>query len=527
MSIVPRNGKVAVVGAGVSGLSFSYFLQKLRPDISISILEAAGEPGGWIRTTKLIDNGNPLLLEKGPRTLRGVSDGSLLIVDIMKQLNKEKDVEVMKSTSVGNRKWLLEPSGKLIQVPNSILLFAKFMTSDVSEGLITSILREPFQKPEKSVDDESIRSFILRRFGSPKLADNVLSAIMHGIYSGDVSKLSVNATLPGLVKLERTDGSIIKSVIKSLSKKKAEVAENHSLAQYEKLISPSAQMARLSDELKKFPIMKIQGGLQEFPRALAEHLTKQNKVTIRYNTPVVGLDLARQSIETPSEVNTYDYIRFTLGFNSLKLVAHTDQKIDAILGQLEYLTIFLANVYSKRGGLIPKNGNGFGFLVPKRNANPESLLGVIFDSDTELDSQRFVDGVPLPKAQYEKITLMIGGHYFLKGVPSNRANLRATKQILKNILGVDLSKYNIIERDEATEASKDVSLGDDDLLISYNLHRDCIPQYNVGYLEHMKEVQQYVAQQSHGRVTLGGPCSGKPGVPDSVMDGLVAALAIR
>ena len=528
MSLVPRNGKVAVIGAGVSGLCYTYFLLKLRPDVKVSVYESAKEPGGWIKSLKLRDNGSEVILEKGPRTLRGVSDGTLLIVDIMKQLGLEKEVEVMRASSPGNRKWLLDPSGKLVQVPNTIKLFAKFILNDVTQGLIPSILREPFRKHVANGKDESIRSFITRRFGSPQLADNVLSAVMHGIYSGDVEKLSVKATLPNMVKLEQEHGSIVRAMFLKMIKKKVTPERNQFLEAYEQKISPGADLKEVASRLKKYPIMRLHSGLQTLPLALAEHLQKQPNVDIKLASDVSEVDLKLASVKFTDELEAYDHVRFTLGLQSLSRTAKFDtESILEIFASLEYSTIFLANIYTKKKGLIPKGGNGFGFLVPRRNHNPESLLGVIYDSDTELDAEKFVGGAKLGRASYDKLTLMIGGHYFnSRGVPSNKANLKATRNVLQNILQVDLAKYNIIERDEANEESRDVSLAENDLLISYNLHRDCIPQYNVGFLEKTGQIRDAVMRESAGKVSLGGPSLGKLGVPDCVMNELEAALRV-
>ncbi|GEQ67012.1 hypothetical protein JCM33374_g675 [Metschnikowia sp. JCM 33374] len=526
MSLVPRNGKVAVIGAGVSGLCYTYFLSKLRPDVSVSVYEAAKEPGGWIKSLKLSDNGSEVILEKGPRTLRGVSDGTLLIVDMMKQLGLEKEVEVMRATSPGNRKWLLDPSNSLVQVPNSFQSFAKFFSNDVTQGLVPSILREPFRKPSKIDADESIRSFISRRFGSPQLADNVLSAVMHGIYSGDVDKLSVQATLPRLVKLEQEHGSIVRAMVSKMVSKKVVPETNPILEKYEQKISPGANLQEVATRLKKYPIMRLHNGLQTFPLALAEHLKSQPNVNLNFGYKVSELGLKIPRVSVADKTTEYDHVRYTSGFQPLSNMTQFENKeIPKIFESLEYSTIFLANIYTKKKGLIPKGGNGFGFLVPRRNRNPESLLGVIYDSDTESDAERFVDGHKLGHATYDKLTLMIGGHYFnSRGVPSDTSNLKATRNVLRNILNVDLEKYNIIERNEAQEQNHKISLAENDMLISYNLHRDCIPQYNVGFLEKSGAIRTSVEKESNGKVSLGGPSLGKLGVPDCVMNELEAAL---
>lgn len=531
MSLVPKNGKVAVVGAGISGLCYSYFLRKLRPDVHVLIFESALEPGGWIKTLQLQDKQDVVRLEKGPRTLRGVSDGTLLIVDIMRQLQLENEVEVMKASSNANRKWLLDGSNKLVQVPNSIPLFLKFLASDVTDGAVTGTITEPFRKPSKEGGDESIESFILRRFGSPQMANNIISAIMHGIYSGDVAKLSVNTTLPALAELEKTHGLVVKAGLSKMFGKKVPKVLNPVLREYEEWVSPGANLEQMSADLKKFPILRLRSGLQTFPKALAEYLSHDTGVTLHFNTKVTAVDLKNCALDHTGDGSRaqFDHIRFNAGFKTLQSITNVaDETAMKGFQDVEYSTIFLANIYTKLKKLIPKELEGFGFLVPKKNKNPEGLLGVIYDSCTETDGQNFFDESSKPAESYTKLTLMMGGHFYNeRGIPSTSGSLRAAKSVLENILGFDTSKFNIILRDEANTEDKTISLNDDDLLISYNLHRDCIPLYNVGFSENVSSVVNWVGMESHGKVTLGGPNMGKLGIPDCVVNEFEAAFRAK
>lgn len=527
-----RNAKVGVIGGGISGLSFTYFLLRLRPDIQFTIFEKNSAPGGWIKTDRLKST-NPqvpdILLEKGPRTLRGVSDGTLLIVDILRQLGLGDQVEVMKASSVANRKWLLDVAGNMVQVPSSFASFAKFLTSDITDGVVKCVLKEPFIKapvPSEKPSDESIRSFFSRRFGSPALADNILSAVMHGIYSGDVSKLSVKATLPRLLELEQNHGSIIKGVFLGIFSKKHKPQLSASLKLYETLLSPDASLDLLSKKLKQYPILRLHDGLQTFPLAMARYLQTQPNVVIKYNSNVTSLDL-NGSITSNNTTETFNHIRYTLSTHTLERII-PDSSVRELFSRFEHSSIFLANVYAPKGGLIPEGKNGFGLLVPIRNKNPESLLGIIFDSDCESDAMSFFNGKTLPKVPYQKITMMFGGHYFTsRGVPSNEVNVKITKKVLQLVLNVDLSRYNIKVRDENIQHGQPIDLDQDDLLISFNLHENCIPQYNVGFLDNLALVQKEVHQQSTGKVTIGGTSLGKAGVPDCVMNSLEAALSMK
>lgn len=534
MTIVPQNGKVAVVGAGISGLCYTYFLRKLRPDVHISIFERALEPGGWIKTLQLKDKDKTILLEKGPRTLRGVSDGTLLIVDILRQLNLKHEVEVMKASSAANRKWLLGGSDNLVQVPNSIGLFVRFITSDVTDGAVTGVLSEGFRKAKRSSSDESIESFVRRRFGSPKLANNIISAIMHGIYSGDVAKLSIKATMPALVNLEQGYGSLVRAAFAKMFSKLSPKTLDPKLERYQQLMSPNANLKDMAAKLKKFPILRLHNGLQTFPKALALYFKNDPKVTMHFDTQIIGMDMKNGALSFKRRLHeqneeSFDHIRFDAGFQTLQKVVTTmpDDAAKAI-NDVQYSNIFLVNVYTKNKKLIPKKLEGFGFLVPKRNENPQSLLGVIYDSCTESDAESFFDGSSKGSVDGTKLTLMMGGHFFdSRGIPSSKANIRAAKDVLQKVLNVDLSEFDIIIRDEANVISKHLDLNDNDLLISYNLHKDCIPLYNVGFLEIVDTVVNWVSTESNGRVTLGGPNMGKLGIPDVVVNELEAVLDLE
>ena len=69
------------------------------------------------------------------------------------------------------------------------------------------------------------------------------------------------------------------------------------------------------------------------------------------------------------------------------------------LKSIEYVSIFLTNVYSRSSNLIPKGKPGFGFLSPRYGnvwKNPDALLGTIYDSDIENNVEGlFVDTKPV------------------------------------------------------------------------------------------------------------------------------------
>lgn len=63
---------VAVLGAGLTGLSSAYHLSRLFPKSKITLVEKQLRLGGWVQTERkeIQQLGASVLLEGGPRTLR-------------------------------------------------------------------------------------------------------------------------------------------------------------------------------------------------------------------------------------------------------------------------------------------------------------------------------------------------------------------------------------------------------------------------------------------------------------------------
>ena len=59
---LPLGSSIAIVGAGITGLSAAYYLQQQRPDLNISLLESTDTPGGILQTIERDD----FLVELGP-----------------------------------------------------------------------------------------------------------------------------------------------------------------------------------------------------------------------------------------------------------------------------------------------------------------------------------------------------------------------------------------------------------------------------------------------------------------------------
>ena len=105
----------------------------------------------------------------------------------------------------------------LVRMPgpgDSILAQAlSVFTEPVYKGTVLGSCLEFFrdQRPD-SLRDESIGSFLSRRVGA-SVPENIVSAIIHGIYAGDIYQLSARSLLPVLWYYEGWQSSIIQGAM--------------------------------------------------------------------------------------------------------------------------------------------------------------------------------------------------------------------------------------------------------------------------------------------------------------------------
>lgn len=522
---LPSNAKVAVIGSGVSGLMFSYFLGKLRPDVQISLIESQNRTGGWIKSwhTKDLDN-KPVMLEQGPRTLRGVSDGTVLIIDTLRDLNEKSVVQCVRSDSEANRKFLLGVDDKLVQVPSSFGSAVEFLLNPLGKGLLTGFLGEPLRKPsDHPGQDETVSSFLRRRFGNDYIGNNIISAMYHGIYGDDIHQMSAQKTMRKFWNLEQKHGSILKGFSQEKPPKDQKPALSPLLSKYQQAFGKDeTNLLDLSSCLRKYPMLGLTGGLQTFPNAVRQsldnlpnvkvlcgkevtsigHNTTQNDYNLKLSDgeSITGLNHVRLT-QTPAKIST--------------MFAADNQKLADDLAKIKANDILLVNYYLPGEDVIAKKYHGFGYLCPQANHNPHNLLGVIFDSVIEKSFKPLFEGTATKSQMsqpYTKLTAMLGGHYLSRGsernVPSKEVTIRSVKDALNTHLGIS---------QEALDKG----------MWAFTVAERCLPRFQVGYDQWQSSVEQEVIDSYAGAISIGGMGFARgPGVPDVISDGLEDALKL-
>lgn len=525
---LPANSKVAVIGSGVSGLMFTYFLGKLRPDVNITVFDSQRRSGGWINSWHTNDqNGKPIMLERGPRTLRGVSDGTVLIIDTLKDLNEQSVIQCIDKNSEADKKFLLDTNNKLVQVPNSIGSFLKFALNPLSKGLFLGMLGEWRRKPSSQPGkDESVNSFISRRFGSDFVSKNIMSAIFHGIYADDVGQISAKRTLRDLFNTEMKYGSISKGMYEKRSAKDSDNQPKLSdcLTEYQKAFGKSkTELTKLSSELKKYPMLGLTGGMETFPKAVKKSISHFSNVKLVEGEEILKVTHNKADndmtvdLASGESVTGFNHVRLTISPSNIsKLVESDSKKLSQDLDVVKSNTVLLVNYYLPGKDVLMQEYRGFGYLVPQSNKNPQKILGVIFDSIIEKNFKPFTADLKsnsmAKKEEYTKLTVMLGGHYLnyegANNIPSKEITIRAAKDALNTHLGI---------------SQKDLDAG----MWAFTVAEKCLPQFFVGYDDWQSMVERQFLKTYSGKVSVGGMGFSKgPGVPDVITDGLQDAIKL-
>lgn len=281
------------------------------------------------------------------------------------------------------------------------------LSEPIFSGLLTSVLREPsIPLRLTGAHDESVGSFLKRRFGS-KIADNLASALFHGIYAGDIYSLSARTCLPKLWYLESRDldGNGILTEMLDLAFRGRTLLRGKDLRFM--ALSPAKKALGLSPALWDYTGLlrmgegasaySLRDGLGSITTALEKALATLPNVNIKTASTIVGLsyDSTERGVSISADVSRtpqkYDYVVSSLRPGVMQDLINTGHSTmspvwpkSELYSQVDKaVTVMVVNLYYSTPNLLPPDKQGFGYLVPRSveiGQNPERALGVIFAS---------------------------------------------------------------------------------------------------------------------------------------------------
>lgn len=387
--------KVAVIGAGLSGLSAAHFVRKKFKDAEITIFERSDRVGGNIRSERHGD----FLLEFGPSSI-GEADADLnaLISDLGL-------AESRISTSEETNSHHIYKHPNLVPMPQGYLEFLR-------SSLVPSPIKIALAERKVAAMDvyDSTKTFAFRHFGRD-VASGMIEPLLRRKTFGDVSKLSTNAVLPKLKQIERDSGSLFRSGKFSLTETPL-IAEDFA------------------------PRYSFTGGVE----ALCREVVERDKLLVLYNQQVrsvVQTNDGKVDVVVDDMPYRFDHAFVTTPSHvSAHLLRKCDDEFYKALGLIKYAPAAVVNlVYDHT--CVKQAGNGYSIAGLDR----DHVVHVCFSS------RQFPAHA---KAGHEVITVYLGGatnaqllekpaHQIVKHALSH---LKRTMQINSDPILVKIRQYS-------------------------------------------------------------------------------------
>ena len=474
--------KIAIIGGGISGLAAALrayeLAQQSGRDVSITIFESSPRLGGVLRTERigeyLVEHAADMWITNKPEATRlceklGLADRLIPTVEKF-------------------RRSLVLRDGRAYPVPEGFQLMVPEQAWPMLRSPLLSwcgklrLLSEFFVRARRDGADESLADFVRRRCGR-EVFERLVQPLVGGIYTADPEKLSLKATLPRFIEMERQHGSLIRAALHQSRQRSSAESSGTSGARYGLFVS-------------------LPNGIEELVTALTRRVAEFADIrcgtSIQSVQPTTGgwaLQSAPSSNTTDGQEcpsSNFDAVILAVpSFVAARLLATRCPALSSELTRIEYAsTVVVASGHKMAD--IEHPLDAFGLVVP--HIERRKLLAVSFTS------RKFPDRAPDGRVL---LRTFIGG------------------ALQPELCDLDDSAIIDLVCRELTELLG--VRGELDFIRVFR-HSRAMPQYHVGHLDLVARIQAESAK--HPGFALAGNYLTGVGIPDSIASGEAAAEAI-
>ncbi|KAI1756558.1 hypothetical protein F4782DRAFT_537665 [Xylaria castorea] len=516
-----NQSEIAVLGGGITGLTTAHYLARHAENAHITIYEASDRPGGWIKADRIDVEDKEgqrghVLLQNGPRMLRSgrasTKYDDLVLYDVLANLNMGDKIRhpqpVSDNTYLYYPDHLVKMPSAEMSISNLVGMVSSYLTEPIWSGGVQAIFNYWVSK-NKTLDpsfarrtnnfnqipeDESVAQFLTRILKDDRIVKNVVSGMMHGIYGGDINKLSAKHTMMDSQWYQFKNPLLPGAGF-------SWVARRDLYLLFDMLSGPNRlKIIELAESAVDWKLLAFEDGLLSLVNGLAEDLEKRSNVTFKYSEPVTSLkhEDGKVLVTTPKakQPKKYDHVICTLFSKQLASITEPRNSLPS-LAETHAVTIMVVNLWYPDPNLLAEGG--FGYLIPSSTPdNHENALGVLFDSDLRTGDSE------MPGT---KLTVMLGGHHWdgWEHFPSKEMGIAMAKEVVRRHLGI-----NDTEK----------------VVAGARLCRDCLPQHFVGHRKRMGNAHYELMSTFQGQLTVAGPSYTTIGVIPAMRAGFEAGMRV-
>ena len=462
-------GRIAIVGAGISGLACALRLHAIDPGLNIVIYEQDVRAGGKI-LTECVDG---FTIEAGPDAFLASKRGGL-------SLSRDLGLEdrLVSPVPRTRRSYVLN-GGTLVPLPQGLSGLVPTELRPILQSRILSpmgkirMAMDLAIRPRTAIEDESLASFIGRRMGT-EMYERMIEPLLSGIYAGDGERLSLAATFPQLRASELTHGGIIKG---ALAQKQERSTRDANQTPRTGFLSFRGGMAEIVDRARD---KAATNGAQLILGAGCQRLeAEEDRAGYR-------LTITRTGRET---VESFDGVAMAVpAWAAVPLLADVAPKASEVLERFEHVSNALI-VIAFPVSQLTRPLNGYGYVVPRIEGRDVMAMTWI--------TSKWDGRAPHGQVVIRAFVGRVGQVKALDG--DDESLVQLTLKELRDVLGLDVVPS---------------------LTRVYRWDRG-MPQYNMGHLDRVDRVDAELARIPG--LELAGNYLRGVGIPDCVISGETAA----
>ncbi|MGH7168146.1 MAG: protoporphyrinogen oxidase [Nitrospiraceae bacterium] len=467
---------VAIVGGGIAGLATAFSLQERAAEAGIplacTLIESDREWGGKIVTHRVGD----ALIEAGPDSFLSQKPWALQLCAKLGLSDR------VMNTNEAHKKTYVFSRGRLRELPEGLVVIAPAkLGSLLRSGLLSwpGVARMALDLvlPARRADgDESLASFFRRRVGR-EVFQRVIEPLMAGIYAGDAEQISLKATFPRFLEMEREHGSLIRGMLAGRK---------------------SAPSSGLNAAAARTMFVTLRDGLGEMVRVLVARireagvtmLSEHRVMALRVRSTRPGTWTYDLLLESGQVVTADAVVLATPAYVTADLVRSLSPTAAGALEAIPYAST--ATISLMYGADEVASLKGFGFVVPR--AEGRALLAATWTSS------KWAHRAPPSQALVRAYVGGVGRETILK--TDDDTMVRHVREELQSMAGITaLPSYVRVHRWERG-----------------------MPQYTLGHLERLETIQSSLSP--YRGLYLTGAAYRGIGIPDCIRDGSDMAEAV-
>ena len=457
-----------VIGGGITGLTACYRLQREAAargiPLEITLLEASERVGGVIQT----EHRDGFLVEHGPDAFISTKPAAKALCEELGIADQfiGTNPKIRRSFVIRNGTLHPVPEGFYMMAPGALMPFLKTPLFSWRGKLRMAL---DLVIPRRGRDtDEAVAHFVRRRLGTEAFT-RMAQPMIGGIYTSDAENLSLKATFPRFLEMEKAHGSIIKA-LRAQKKQASETSRDTSGPRYSLFLSFKSGMQTLIDALTQV--------LSNSIRLNAE--VERVQPTSEGNRWCVSL--------ADGETLNAELLCLALPApHTAALIGDLSSPLTSKLSEIPYASSATVNLAFRRED-VAHPLDGMGFVVPA--TENLSLIGCSFSSVK-----------------------------FENRAPTDHVLLRA-------FVGEPTSKKTETELIELCQADLTPLLGlkNTPQFATVRKHLQAMAQYQVGHQDVVSRIEQF-RSELRGLALAGNGYNGV-GIPDCIQSGHAAALTL-